>query len=121
MAGGLAVVQRLKEKGERLCHPIELYGFNAEESNPLGGTFGSRAVAGLISPNQPNLAQALAQYGRTVPEIMSCRRDFTDAKCYLELHIVQGEGCKLVWSTVLLELFATRSQLLDTATTQAQP
>ncbi|OUO93503.1 Zn-dependent hydrolase [Cloacibacillus sp. An23] len=91
VAGGLEVVRRLKEEGRRPRHTIELYGFNAEESSPLGGTFGSRAVTGLVSPEQPGLAEALKSYGHTVEEIMGCRRDFSDAKCYLELHIEQGD------------------------------
>lgn len=91
VAGGLEVIRRLKEDGHQLRHPLELYGFNAEESNPVGGTFGSRAITGLVDPNQPGLAEALAKYGRTVPEIMACTRDFSDAKCYLELHIEQGD------------------------------
>lgn len=91
VAAGLEVVRRLKENGKRLRHPLEIYGFNAEESNPIGGTFGSRAVAGLVDPNQPGLSGALKSYGRTVQEIMDCKRDFSDAKCYLELHIEQGD------------------------------
>ncbi len=91
VAGGLEVVRRLKEEGRVLRHPLEVYGFNAEESNPLGGTFGSRAVTGLVDPAQPGLREALQSYGHTVEEIMACKRDFKDAKCYLELHIEQGD------------------------------
>lgn len=91
VAGGLDVVRRFAESGDKPRHTIEIYAFNAEESSPLGGTFGSRAVAGLVSPEQPGLAEALKKYGHTVPEIMDCRRDFSDAKCYLELHIEQGD------------------------------
>lgn len=91
VAAGIEVVRRLKEEGKCLRHPLELYGFNAEESNPIGGTFGSRAVAGLIDREQPGLSEALREYGHTVQEIMDCRRDFSNAKCYLELHIEQGD------------------------------
>ena len=91
VAARLEVVRRLKEEGRRLRHTIELYGFNAEESNPLSGTFGSRAITGLVSPEQPNLGEALAAYGHTIPEIIACKRDFSDSKCYLELHIEQGD------------------------------
>lgn len=91
VAGGLEVVRRLKEEGRTLRHPLEVYGFNAEESNPIGGTFGSRAVAGLVDPAQPGLREALQSYGHTVEEIMACKRDFKDAKCYLELHVEQGD------------------------------
>ncbi len=90
-AGGLEVIRRFYENKRKPRHTMELYAFNAEESSPLGGTFGSRAVAGLVSPEQPGLADALAAYGHTVSEIMECRRDFSDAKCYLELHIEQGD------------------------------
>ena len=91
VAAGLEVVRRLKEEGKMFRHSLELYGFNAEESNPIGGTFGSRAVAGLVDPKQPGLQDALWEYGYTVPEILACKRDFSDAKCYLELHIEQGD------------------------------
>lgn len=91
VAAGLEVVRRLKEEGRQLRHPLEVYGFNAEESNPIGGTFGSRAIAGLVDPEQPGLKQALAEYGHTVEEILACKRDFQDAKCYLEAHIEQGD------------------------------
>ena len=91
VAAGLELVRRLKEEGRTLRHPLEIYGFNAEESNPIGGTFGSRAVAGLVDPSQPGLADALKSYGHTLPEIMDLKRDFKNAKCYLELHIEQGD------------------------------
>lgn len=68
-----------------------LYGSDGEESNPIGGTFGSRAVAGLVSPDQPGLAEGLALYGRSVSEILACRKDLSRAACYLELHIEQGD------------------------------
>ena len=91
VAGALEAVRRLKEEGKVLRHPIEIYGFNGEESNPLGGTFGSRAVTGLVSPDQPELEKSLKEYGHTVQEILDCKRDFSDAKCFLELHIEQGD------------------------------
>lgn len=91
VASGLAVVKRLVDEGKKLEHPIEIYGFNAEESNPIGGTFGSRAVTGLVDPKQLGLGDALAVYGHTVDEIMGCQREFSDVKCYLEAHIEQGD------------------------------
>lgn len=45
VAGGLEVIRRMKEEGKTLNHSLELYGFNGEESNPLGGTFGSLSCA----------------------------------------------------------------------------
>lgn len=91
VAAALETVRRLCGESERLRHTLEIYGFNAEESNPIGGTFGSRAVAGLVDPAQPGLSEALWSYGHTIQEILDCRRDFSDASCYLELHIEQGD------------------------------
>lgn len=91
VAAGLYVVSRLKQEGKRLRHGLEIYGFHAEESNPIGGTFGSRALVGLVDPEQPGLLEALKGYGYTIEEIMECKRDFSNAKCYLELHIEQGD------------------------------
>ena len=91
VAGALETVRQLKENGTKLRHTVEIYGFNGEESNPIGGTFGSRAIAGLIDVKQPGFTEALAQYGHTPEEILACKRDFADAKCYLELHIEQGD------------------------------
>ncbi len=91
VAAALEAVRRLGEEGRRPRHTVEVYGFNAEESNPIGGTFGSRAITGLVDPDQPGLGEGLALYGHTVEEILACRRDFSDAKCYLEAHIEQGD------------------------------
>ena len=91
VAGALEVVKKIKENGDSLQHTLEIYGFNGEESNPLGGTFGSRAIAGLVDVQQPGFAEALAKYGHGPGEILACKRDFSDAKCYLELHIEQGD------------------------------
>lgn len=90
VAAAIACVQRLKKEGKRLRHTVEVYAFNGEEASPLGGTFGSRALAGLTDPDQPLLKETLAGFGHTVDEILDCQRDFSDAACYLETHIEQG-------------------------------
>ncbi len=90
VAAALGAALRLKAEGKKLRHTLEIYGFNGEESSPLGGTYGSRAIAGLISPEQPHLAETLAGYGHTVQEILACKRDLSKVKCYLETHIEQG-------------------------------
>ena len=69
---------------------MEVYAFNGEEASPLGGTFGSRTLAGLTDPDQPLLRETLEGFGHSVEEILACRRDFSDAACYLETHIEQG-------------------------------
>lgn len=90
VAAAIGCVQRLQEEGQRLRHTVEVYAFNGEEASPLGGTFGSRALAGLTDPDQPLLKETLEGFGRRVEEILACRRDFSDAACYLETHIEQG-------------------------------
>ena len=55
VAGALEVIRRIRENGYIPQHTLEIYGFNGEESNPLGGTFGKRAIAGLVDVKQPGL------------------------------------------------------------------
>ena len=90
VAGALAVVRRLKMQNIKLRHPLEIYGFNGEEAGPMGLTFGSSVLTGLMDYEQPGLTEKLAVYGHTPAELKYCRRDFARDKCYLELHIEQG-------------------------------
>ncbi len=91
VACGLDVARRLKEEGRTLRHTLEIYGFDFEEANPMGGTFGARCVAGNYNPKQFRLEESLAGFGLTLEDTESCRRDFSDVKCYLEAHIEQGD------------------------------
>ena len=63
VTGAIEAAARLKEEGRRLRHPIEIWGFNMEESSILGGTFGSRCVAGKIDPDAPGYKEKLEQFG----------------------------------------------------------
>lgn len=90
VAAALHAAKTMRSRGIRLRHSLEIWGFNAEEANPMGGTFGSRAIAGLCDPNSVELTCALAQFGRTPDDLNLCRRDFSHDACYLELHIEQG-------------------------------
>lgn len=87
VAGALAVLFQLKEAKVQLNHTVEIYGFNGEERS----TIGSKAVAGLIDKDDNYFAAQIKGYGHTVDEMLPCKRDFSDAKCFLELHIEQGE------------------------------
>ena len=91
VAGGLEMVYRLKEQGTALRHNLELWGFNQEESSPLGGTFGSRSVVGMLDPDRPGYPEKLAQYGLSPDKIRAARRDVSKYACYLEYHIEQGD------------------------------
>ncbi|WP_415964351.1 M20/M25/M40 family metallo-hydrolase, partial [Acidaminococcus fermentans] len=90
VAAAIGCVRRLREEGRKLRHTVEVYAFNGEEASPLGGTFGSRTLAGLTDPDQPLLRETLEGFGHSVEVILACRRDFSDAACYLETHIEQG-------------------------------
>lgn len=69
--------------------PIELVVFVGEEANPLGGTFGSRALAGLISSTE-ELLPKLAEHGYEWADVIDARCESADYVQYLELHIEQG-------------------------------
>ena len=88
VVAALEAARAIKEQGIALRHPLEVAGFIAEEGGPLGGTFGSRALAGLIQElPSPDL---LARFGLTAEGIEASRRDGGSLCCYLELHIEQG-------------------------------
>ncbi len=95
----LACVRALRAGDVRLRHPVEVINFAAEES-PMGGTIGSRAMAGLLDPH---LVDARAWDGRPVathlqsagldPEtVFEARRPQGSVAAFLELHIEQGSS-----------------------------
>lgn len=84
----LEVARSLAELGMPLRHGFEVVGFNAEEAGPLGGTFGSRAFAGLVeTPPSPDV---LAQNGLAPDCIALARDDMGRYRAFLEAHIEQG-------------------------------
>lgn len=91
MIGGLEVVRRLRESKTVLRHPIEVFGFDLEESSPLGGTFGSRCMTGTVDTGAPNFEQNIRKFGWTVHGVESAKRDVSKFGCYLEYHIEQGD------------------------------
>lgn len=91
VTGALEVVYRLKEENRTLNHPLEVWGFNMEESSPLGGTFGSRCVVGMVDPDAPGYPDRLARYGMTPADVRAAKKDISKYGCYLEYHIEQGD------------------------------
>lgn len=99
--GGLAAVQRLKNKGS-LAHPIEVICFASEESSRFGiATIGSKAMAGMIDPAEEkwrlrkdqdgvSLSQAMKQAGCSLEKISEAARNEEEFKAFVELHIEQG-------------------------------
>lgn len=63
---------------------------NGEEGNELGGTFGSRAMAGLLPLESAEYLEKAEKYGYTEDDLRAACMDFSDARCWLELHIEQG-------------------------------
>lgn len=88
VVAALEAARAIRERGAALRHPFEVAGFTAEEGGPLGGTFGSRALAGLVEDPIPE--ELLNQFGLNADGIRSVRRDPASLCCYLELHIEQG-------------------------------
>lgn len=91
VAGAIETVARLKDEGRILNHPIEIWGFNMEESSILGGTFGSRCVTGMIDPDEPGYPEKLNVFGCSPEKVRAARQDIGKYVCYLEYHIEQGD------------------------------
>jgi len=97
VATALEVVRALREKGERLCHPIEVVDFLAEEPSEYGlSCIGSRGMAGaldaamldLTDPSGKTLRDALRDVGGDPDRLPEAQR--SDVTAFLELHIEQG-------------------------------
>ncbi|KJS82587.1 MAG: hypothetical protein JM58_14620 [Peptococcaceae bacterium BICA1-8] len=86
----LEVINVLNENNIRTKHPIELVAFNAEEGSAIGGTFGSRVVAGLQDPYEDGLIEKLDQYGMDINDVKKSVRNTASIKTFLELHVEQG-------------------------------
>lgn len=84
----LEAARSIKEKKLPLRHPLEVVGFTGEEGGEMGGTFGSRAFAGLIE--EPLPGEKLAGAGLTAEGVRSSKTDPSRIACYFELHIEQG-------------------------------
>ncbi len=95
--GALACVRALREREVHLRHPVEVINFAAEEAT-MGGTFGSRAMAGLLNPRAVErmardgrpVADHLRQAGLDPAAVVRARRPKGSLAAYLELHVEQG-------------------------------
>lgn len=91
VGGGIEVARRLQKEGRKLHHPLQIWGFNLEESSILGGTFGSRATVGMVDVEADGYADRLSKYGWTKQDVLNCKQDVNHYACYLEYHIEQGD------------------------------
>lgn len=88
--GHLGVMAAL-EAARSLKHlPIEVVAFIAEEGGPMGGTFGSRAVAGTVEKTVVTGEELLKKAGLSIEKIRAAALPLSDYVAFLELHIEQG-------------------------------
>lgn len=87
---GLEIMEVVKEQNIPLPIPFELICFTGEEANPLGGTFGSRAKAGLIEYS-PDYEKKLERLEFSWSDVSKAKQEKEDYVSFLELHIEQGE------------------------------
>lgn len=87
---GTEIMKALEEDGIDLRHTLHLIAFNAEEASPLGGTFSSRIMMGLLSADREAEKAALAAAAASLADIPAENPGVNGAKCFLELHIEQG-------------------------------
>lgn len=95
--GGLECVRSLQELCLETRHPIEVVAFAAEEGSSLGGTFGSRAMAGriewskLTEREKTAIDLNLQAYNLSGPDLSAAKRGPESIKAFVELHIEQGK------------------------------
>ena len=84
-------VRRIREEKQVLPYGLHVIATNGEEGNDLGGTFGSRCLAGLVDTEDAAFQKKMEAFGYTVQEVKDAKLDFSKICCYLELHIEQGQ------------------------------
>jgi N-carbamoyl-L-amino-acid hydrolase len=97
VAAAMACVRTLVDASLRLRHPVEVLNFAAEEAT-MGGTLGSRAMAGLLDPGMLDkpawdgipVAKHLEAAGLDPRSAIQAKRAPGSLACFLELHIEQG-------------------------------
>ena len=97
VVAAMACVRSLAATGIRLRHPIEVINFAAEEAT-MGGSIGSRAMAGSLDPKiltkpawDGTLVSDHLRGGGLDPDtLLLARREKGSLACFLELHVEQG-------------------------------
>lgn len=97
---GLEIIRMMNHRNIETKYPVELIAFASEESSRFGiATIGSKAMAGILDLEV--LAHAKDKSGTSFPDAVSsqglnfenlkhAKRDPTDLKAFIELHIEQG-------------------------------
>lgn len=87
---GVEIVKELQEQKVSLKKSIHIIATNGEEGNDLGGTFGSRAMMGLLDLNDEAYLKKAKDFGFSPDDLENAILDTDKSQCYLELHIEQG-------------------------------
>lgn len=89
IALAISTIFFIKKENIKLNYNIEVIAFNAEEGGAMGGTFGSRAMMGLIA-EEDLLENDLAEYNLTKEDIEKSKVSTEKYLCFLEPHVEQG-------------------------------
>lgn len=82
----------LLENDISLKRPVKIIVFAAEEGVRLNGTFGSRAMAGLVSKEEIETLKAIEKVSDVdFDNIHSCNEEMKNIGSFIELHIEQGK------------------------------
>lgn len=92
--GAIEVIETLVDKNHTTKHPLQLIIFSNEES----GVFGSRALAGALTPASLEVmtksgysnGEGIERLGGDSSKVLSIAREHGSLHAFLELHIEQG-------------------------------
>ena len=90
VAAGVQFLKTLKQSQKRLRHSLRLIAFNAEESGPLGGTFGSRVLTKAVDTDNAAASDVLRRLSIDSNTLKNNQLEAENSLCFLELHIEQG-------------------------------
>ena len=90
VVAGAETAKEIKESGIALKKDIHIIGTNGEEGNDMGGTFGSRAMMGMLPLDDPEYIKLGKGFGFTRKMLQEGVLDASRADCWLEFHIEQG-------------------------------
>ncbi|MFI3211993.1 MAG: hydantoinase/carbamoylase family amidase [Eubacteriales bacterium] len=84
------IVRELILKKQLGNYHVHVVATNGEEGNELGGTFGSRAMMGMLELESEEFLTKALTFGYTEEDLKQAIYDTTRCKCYLEMHVEQG-------------------------------
>ncbi len=100
ICSALEAIRAIRESGIPLPCPLELIVFTDEEGSHFAGTFGSRAMLGLLEKGElyrsgggaahSTLAESLQRMGKKPERIREAVRSPSEFLAFLEMHIEQG-------------------------------